>query len=193
MKLYIIRHATTKANLTGSMVRNYKNTPIIPFDPKRWMDLIGKHIEKNPATPYITSPALRCIQTERALFGQNPDYVFSELSEFDCSALNGKKFWEISEKEFNDCVKLTSADMKQQVEKLFDKLKYFNPDVPIVCITHGMVARYLYHYLSGNPDITPYDVINSVGFKFANLDMFEYDSTFGTIITYEFSRAICHK
>ena len=113
MKLYIIRHAPTKANLTGSMVRNYTNTPIIPFDPRPWMERIGKYIERNSATPYITSPALRCIQTERALFGQNPDYVFSELKEFDCSALKDKKFWEITEDEFNRYVKLTANDMRQ--------------------------------------------------------------------------------
>ena len=165
----------------------------MPFDPKRWMNEIGRYIDRNYATPYITSPALRCIQTERALFGQNPDYVFSELDEFDCSVLNRLKFWEISKDEFNQCVKLTSADMRAQIEKLFDKLKYFNPDIPIVCITHGMVARYLYHYLSGNPDISPYDIITSVGFKFANLDMFEYDSAFKTIVTYNFSIEFNHK
>jgi broad specificity phosphatase PhoE len=42
-----------------------------------------------------------------------------------------------------------------------------------VIVSHGMLIRYLYHFMTGNMDITPFDVIRSKGFKFANLDMLQ--------------------
>jgi hypothetical protein len=39
-----------------------------------------------------------------------------------------------------------------------------------------MIIRYLYHFLSGNPGISAYDIINSKGFRFSNLDLLVVDT-----------------
>ena len=55
-KLYFIRHAMTDANQSGSMVKNYDDTHILPFDVEDWKKRIGKHINYDKMTmPQITA------------------------------------------------------------------------------------------------------------------------------------------
>lgn len=198
MKLYFIRHAPTPANFVGAMIKNYHETSIINEEPIGWKEKIDCHLpELNIDTPIITSPALRCQQTAKLLFNRVPDIILKELDEFDCSGLGDKKFWEITEEEFCDCVKLNSNDMEKQIDLLFDTCYSLNTMFHninhIICISHGMVIRYIYHYLTGRKNATPFDIINSKNFKFANLDMLVYDTDTKAIEVYNYKEPIQHE
>ena len=198
MKLYFIRHAPTPANFVGAMIKNYNETSIINEEPVGWKEKVGCYLpELNIDTPIITSPALRCQQTAKLLFDRVPDIILKELDEFDCSGLGDKKFWEITEEEFCECVKLNSNDMEKQIDLLFDTCYSLNTMFHninhIICISHGMVIRYIYHYLTGRKNATPFDIINSKNFKFANLDMLVYDTDTKAIEVYNYKEPIQHE
>ena len=181
MKIYFLRHAPTAPNLTGAMVQDYSQEPIAGTIPEHWQEDIGQFLPKiDINTPIISSPAKRCIQTSEKLFGIKPMITLAEMNEFDCSALNNLKFWEITKEEFEKIVSLTPAQMEEQIDKVFNffiELHSLYDNINnIVCISHGMVIRYIYHYLTNNKGISPYDVINSHGFKFYNLDLLVYDT-----------------
>ena len=79
------------------------------------------------------------------------------------------------------------------VFKFFDTLHDAFPNINnIVNISHGMVTRYIYHYLTGNKGISAYDVINSNGFKFYNLDLLVYDTETKEIKDYHNRDHITH-
>ena len=181
MKLYFLRHAPTAANLTGTMVQDYDREPIVGTMPEHWQEDIGQYLPKiDINTPVISSPAKRCRQTAELLFKIPPTMILNELNEFDCGELNNLKFWEITKEEFENAVLLKPEDMERQIDlvfKFFDSMHGAFPNINnIVCISHGMVTRYIYHYLTGNKGISAYDVINSNGFKFYNLDLLVYDT-----------------
>ena len=181
MKLYFLRHAPTAANLTGSMVQDYERESIIGTMPEHWQEDIGQYLPKiDINTPVVSSPAKRCRQTAELLFKNPPMLILDELKEFDCGGLNNLKFWEITKEEFENIVPLKPEDMEKQIDsifKFFDSMHGAFPNINnIVCISHGMVTRYIYHYLTGNKGISAYDVINSNGFKFYNLDLLVYDT-----------------
>lgn len=181
MKLYFLRHAPTAANLTGTMVQDYDREPIVGTMPEHWQEDIGQYLPKiDINTPVISSPAKRCQQTAELLFKIPPMMILNELNEFDCGGLNNLKFWEITKEEFENAVLLKPKDMERQIDsvfKFFDSMHGAFPNIDnIVCISHGMVIRYIYHYLTCNKEISAYDVINSNGFKFYNLDLLVYDT-----------------
>ena len=181
MKLYFLRHAPTAANLTGTMVQNYDREPIVGTMPEHWQEDIGQYLPKiDINTPVISSPAKRCLQTAELLFKIPPMMILNELNEFDCGGLNNLKFWEITKEEFENVVLLKPEDMERQIDLIFKFFYSMHGAFPnidnIVCISHGMVIRYIYHYLTGNKGISAYDVINSNGFKFYNLDLLVYDT-----------------
>lgn len=181
MKLYFLRHALTAANLTGTMVQNYDREPIVGTMPEHWQEDIGQYLPKiDINTPVISSPAKRCQQTAELLFKIPPMMILNELNEFDCGGLNNLKFWEITKEEFENVVLLKPEDMERQIDLIFKFFYSMHGAFPnidnIVCISHGMVIRYIYHYLTGNKGISAYDVINSNGFKFYNLDLLVYDT-----------------
>ena len=181
MKLYFLRHAPTAANLTGTMVQNYEREPIVGTMPEHWQEDIGQYLPKiDVNTPVISSPAKRCLQTAELLFKIPPMMILNELNEFDCGGLNNLKFWEITKEEFENVVLLKPEDMERQIDLIFKFFYSMHGAFPnidnIVCISHGMVIRYIYHYLTGNKGISAYDVINSNGFKFYNLDLLVYDT-----------------
>lgn len=181
MKLYFLRHALTAANLTGTMVQDYDREPIVGTMPEHWQEDIGQYLPKiDINTPVISSPTKRCLQTAELLFKIPPMMILNELNEFDCGKLNNLKFWEVTKEEFENTVLLKPEDMERQIDlvfKFFDSMHNAFPNIDnIVCISHGMVIRYIYHYLTGNKGISAYDVINSNGFKFYNLDLLVYDT-----------------
>lgn len=181
MKLYFLRHALTAANLTGTMVQDYDRESIVGTMPEHWQEDIGQYLPKiDINTPVISSPTKRCLQTAELLFKFPPTMILNELNEFDCGELNNLKFWEVTKEEFENTVLLKPEDMERQIDlvfKLFDSMHNAFPNIDnIVCISHGMVIRYIYHYLTGNKGISAYDVINSNGFKFYNLDLLVYDT-----------------
>ena len=181
MKLYFLRHALTAANLTGTMVQNYDREPIVGTMPEHWQEDIGQYLPKiDINTPVISSPAKRCQQTAELLFKIPPMMILNELNEFDCGGLNNLKFWKITKEEFENVVLLKPEDMERQIDLIFKFFYSMHGAFPnidnIVCISHGMVIRYIYHYLTGNKGISAYDVINSNGFKFYNLDLLVYDT-----------------
>ena len=197
MKLYFLRHAPTAPNLTGSMVQDYSKEPIAGILPEHWQEDVGQYLPKiDINTPIMSSPTIRCTQTAELVFKVKPMMVLHELNEFDCSALDNLKFWEITQEEFEARVKLTPNDMANQVEKIFKLAEQmhdtFNNIKDIICISHGMVIRYIYHYLTGNKDITAYDVINSKGFSFYNLDLLVYDTKTKQVKTYHNRDHISH-
>ena len=197
MKLYFLRHAPTAANLTGSMVQDYERESIIGTMPEHWQEDIGQYLPKiDINTPVISSPAKRCLQTAELLFKIPPTMILNELNEFDCGELNNLKFWEITKEEFENIVPLKPEDMERQIDsifKFFDSMHGAFPNINnIVCISHGMVTRYIYHYLTGNKGISAYDVINSNGFKFYNLDLLVYDTGTKEIKDYHNRDRITH-
>ena len=177
MKFYFIRHWRTKFNLTGQMVKNYDNVNIVSDYPDDWQEKVGIFV---PDTNYIlSSPVKRCKQTCKLLFNKEPLGCLSEFGEFDCSGIGKLKFWEMTKEEFEKLVPLTSKDMETRAHQIFNVLVEYlgNENVKdVIVISHGMLIRYLYHYLNGNPNITPFQVINSEGFYFANCDLMVYDT-----------------
>jgi len=179
MKIHLIRHAPTKANIDGSMIRNYKNSEILKFPDetyKRWHETMDEFLpsETEPFT-LLTGSALRCKQTADCLFPHLHDKLqeLEFLNEFDCSGLGKRKFWEVNAKTFEKLVPITSEQMGFQTTKFLEHCMMGKQSV--VAISHGMFIRYMFHFMTGNRDISAYDIINSYGFKFQNLDMLTID------------------
>lgn len=178
MKLYFIRHWRTEANLTGKMAKNYDEASIIAEYPTGWMERVGQFLPDIATTMIVCSPTKRCMQTCDLIFGEQPAMLNPLFGEFDCAALGDKKFWEMSQQEFEAIVPLTPQEMEFRGDKIMrfaDLLKGLHHE-NVIIISHGMVIRYLYHYFTGNKGISAYDVINSKGFEFSNLDMLVYDT-----------------
>lgn len=197
MKIYFLRHAPTAPNLTGTMVKDYSQEPIVGSLPDEWQEDIGCHIPKIDVNlPIMSSPVKRCVQTSELVFKMPPMMTIEELNEFDCKELNDLKFWEITQEEFERIVPLRAVDMEHQVDAIFELFKSMHEALPelrgIFCISHGMVIRYIYHYLTNNKNITPYEVINSKGFSFYNLDLLEYDLNTNLINVYHNRKHITH-
>lgn len=197
MKLYFLRHALTAANLTGTMVQDYNREPIVGTMPEHWQEDIGQYLPKiDINTPVISSPTKRCLQTAELLFKIPPTMILNELNEFDYGKLNNLKFWEITKEEFENAVLLKPEDMERQIDLIFKFFYSMHGAFPnidnIMCISHGMVIRYIYHYLTGNKGISAYDVINSNGFKFYNLDLLVYDTRTKEIKDYHNRDYITH-
>lgn len=197
MKLYFLMHALTAVNLTRTMVQDYDWEPIVGTMPEHWQEDIGQYLPKiDINTPVISSPAKRCLQTAELLFKIPPMMILNELNEFDCGELNNLKFWEITKEEFENTVLLKPEDMERQIDLIFKFFYSMHGAFPnidnIVCISHGMVIRYIYHYLTGNKGISAYDVINSNGFKFYNLDLLVYDTGTKEIKDYHNRDRITH-
>jgi broad specificity phosphatase PhoE len=190
MKLYFIRHAPTEANLSGSMVNGYDNANIIlQKKPLDWEEKVGKFIPTDMRRKVFSSPALRCIQTCELLFGFKPseNQIRTDLQEFDCHKLGDKKFWEITEDEFNGLVQISSLEMKKRVRNILT-----NSFGNSILISHGMLIRYIYHYFNGNENVSAYDVINSKGFRFSNLDLLEVDTQTRVAIPHYYNKPIKH-
>lgn len=180
MKFYFIRHAPTYANKSGIMVNGYENADIDIHDkPDDWEERVGHYIPEEARRVIISSPTRRCLSTSKMLFGRYPDEVTEALGEFDCKNLGNRKFWEISEEEFNSLVYLPSSTMAKRANEILTDVgnlikKEHNTD-SVVAISHGMIIRYLYHYITGHPDVSAYDIINSKGYAFSNLDLLVAD------------------
>jgi len=181
MIFYFIRHAPTYANKSGLMVNGYENADIEFHDkPEDWEDKVGKYIPDDARQLIISSPTRRCLSTAKLLFDRYPDEVTDALGEFDCKNLGHNKFWEITEERFNQLVHLPSSTMaKRAMEILTDVgnlLRKEHNTESLIAISHGMLIRYMYHFMAGNPDISAYDIINSKGFTFSNLDLLVVDT-----------------
>lgn len=202
MNIILVSHAVTEANLTGSLVRNYDEQPIIEPDWDLWYDKVGKfiyHINTIRDTPTVFyNKTKRTYQTAlgiNAVFAK-PDNGYKRTAlcrsdyteEFDCSALGEKKFWELSEKNFEDLVTLKSSDMHKAMLKFM-----LNAEDNAIYVSHGMFIRYAYHLISGNYNIKPYDVINSKGFVFGNLDALEINTKSMEMKVFRYKDPINHK
>lgn len=197
MKIYFIRHAPTSANLAGAMAASYEDADITILDkPDDWEERVGCHIPYDSRKIIVSSPTKRCISTANLLFGKFPREVCGDLGEFDCKGLGHLKFWEIDEKEFNEHVFLPASTMQLRAKAILGELannvKHENGVDSFVAITHGMVIRYLYHFLNGNPGISAYDIINSRGFRFSNLDLLVVDTVQLCTTTYHWRDPIKH-
>ena len=117
MKFYFIRHAPTTANLSGAMIAGYENSDINLYDkPEDWEEKVGKFIPEEDRKVIISSPTKRCISTAKLLFDRFPNEVTTSLGEFECKALGNRKFWEISEEEFNNLVYLPASTMEKRAK-----------------------------------------------------------------------------
>ena len=193
-RIFLIRHAPTEANLSGSMRLNYGDEPILDISRKdlcKWDVDVGDNIPEGKKRLYI-SPAYRCRQTAQLLFPTLDPIECDELKEFDCCGLGSKKFWQMSRLEFESMVHFSSQEMGYQATNFLQTCQLASPDI-IIGISHGMFIRYMYHFMTGNRDISPYDVINSKGFSFANLDMLEINMEEHTVQMYRFKAPILHK
>lgn len=200
MIFYFIRHAPTAANFTGSMVNGYDNADIVSTEkPADWEERIGKFIPRDTGMPIFCSPAKRCRQTAQMLFGDVEIIENDLFREFDCAGLGSRKFWEIDEAEFNACVNVTNTDMiNRAMEILHGFGRQLERDYGMshcVIVSHGMLIRYLYHFMTGNMDISPFDVIRSKGFKFANLDMLKIvdEPSYKCVRDYHYNPPVEHK
>jgi broad specificity phosphatase PhoE len=158
------------------MVNGYDNADIVSMEkPADWEERIGKFIDADAREHIFCSPAKRCRQTAQMLFGDVEIIENDLFREFDCAGLGSRKFWEIDEAEFNACVDVTNTDMINRALEILNGFgRQLERDYGIyrcVIVSHGMLIRYLYHFMTGNMDISPFDVIRSKGFTFANLDM----------------------
>lgn len=193
MKFYFIRHWRTKFNLSGKMVKNYDEVDIISDKPEGWEEKVGKYI---PKRDYIlTSPVKRCIQTCELIFGKKPTATLDDFGEFDCSGIGKKKFWEMTKEEFEKLVPLTPKEMEHRANIIFNIMPDLLENEHItdcVVISHGMLIRYLYHYLMNNKDISAYQVINSEGFSFSNLDLMIYDTKTKSVEVHRYEEPISH-
>lgn len=211
MKIYFIRHAPTEANLTGSMVPNYDKTEIIPptmEDVDLWQERVGRHIHYNWAKVFY-SPTVRAKQTADKFLCRGMNYMISsigvtsepleELAEFDCAGLGDKKFWQISKDEFQrlvpnlkpNTIGYPPGSMCYQASILDAKLRssgYPN----CICVSHGMLIRYMFHYYTGRKDVHPYDIIISKDFKFSHLDMMVLDTETQRITIHRYKEPIQH-
>lgn len=195
MKFYFIRHAPTESNVTGKMVKDYDKCPIIPTDPEGWEELIGKHIPEEARNYILCSPTLRCKQTCELVFKRKPLECMNEFAEFDCSGLGKKKFWEMTQTEFEKLVPLRSEDMAKRADEIFNQLANHLEQAGIehcAVVSHGMFIRYLYHFVTGNKDISAYEVINSKGFNFANLDLMVYDTNTKEVEVHHYKNPVNH-
>lgn len=193
-RIFLIRHAPTEANLTGLMAQNYGDVPILPVDAlelKRWKVDVGDNIPDGKTRLYV-SPSYRCRQTASLLFPDLEAMDCSELREFDCSGIGTAKFWEMTQLEFESKVHFSSFDMGYQASNFLQVCSLTGPDI-IIGISHGMFIRYMFHYMTGNRDIAPYDVINSKGFRFGNLDMLEINMEEVSVTPYYFNKPIERK
>lgn len=181
MKIYFVRHAPTSANSTGTMTVGYENADITLWDkPEDWEETVGCHIPDEARRVILSSPTRRCISTAKLLFDRCPTELSELLGEFDCKDLGHLKFWAISAAEFNQKVFLPAATMESRaraiLSELVNNVRHEEQVDSFVAISHGMVIRYMYHFLNGNPGISAYKVINSVGFRFSNLDLLVVDT-----------------
>ena len=169
MRFFYIRHAPTEANMSGDMVKDYDSFSIMPFDANKWYSKVGKNLPKD--FKLFVSPAKRCQETAKALFPTHEYKILNSLEEFDCSVLNGKKFWEISEEEFNQ---ITKFDKKQMFERcktmLIEIANNAFIDDNVVIIGHGFYGRLLCSYWMEDND-SVYNILNSKNFQLRNLDM----------------------
>ena len=198
LKFYFIRHAPTSANSSGSMVPGYENCDINLYDkPEDWEEKVGQFIPEAVRKFVVSSPTRRCISTAKLLFDKMPMEVCKCLGEFECKNLGNRKFWEITKEEFDSLVYLPASTMgKRALEILNDMgnmIRHENKTDAVICISHGMVIRYLYHFMTGNPDISAYDIINSNGFSFSNLDLMIVDSVKKTVEVHHYKEPIDHK
>lgn len=198
MKFYFIRHAPTSANLSGAMIAGYENSDINLYDkPDDWEERVGKYIPEEDRKVIISSPTKRCISTAKLLFDRFPNEVTTSLGEFECKALGNRKFWEISEEEFNNLVYLPASTMEKRAKIVLHDMgnlvRHENKVNAVIAVSHGMLIRYIYHYMTGNPGISAYDVINSKGFKFSNLDLLIVDTIKKTVEVHHYKDPIVHK
>lgn len=187
--IYFIRHAITRANLSGSMVNGYAESGIMPFDSVLWRNTVGKHIKSSAERRIYSSPTVRCVQTASVLYNRLPDSIIDELSEFDCKDLGDLKFWEITEEQFSSKVHISPDDMADKARRIID----ICGSDDCIAVTHGMVIRYMWHYMNGNPEISAYGVINSSGFTFSNLDVLAVDPCTKHCDVYRFGQPVNHK
>lgn len=195
MKIYFVRHAPTQCNLTGTMVNAYENSHILNIKPMNWEEKVGQYIPMDARKVVLSSPARRCVETGELLFGRMPSSVSKCLGEFDCKALGNRKFWEITKDEFETMVKITPTQMAEKIRAILKVCRDTKTDYKsdsMVCISHGMVIRYLWHYFNGHPDASAFDIINSRGFKFSNLDLLILDTNKGTCEVHNFKEPIKH-
>lgn len=197
MKIYFVRHAPTSANSTGTMTVGYENADITLWDkPEDWEENVGCHIPDEARRVILSSPTRRCISTAKLLFDRCPTELTELLGEFDCKNLGHLKFWAISAAEFNQKVFLPAATMESRaraiLSELVNNVRHEEQVDSFVAISHGMVIRYMYHFLNGNPGISAYRVINSVGFRFSNLDLLVVDTDKMTTEAYHWKEPIKH-
>lgn len=198
MKFYFIRHAPTSANLAGAMIAGYENSDINLYDkPDDWEERVGKYIPEEDRKVIISSPTKRCISTAKLLFDRFPNEVTTSLGEFECKALGNRKFWEITEEEFNKLVYLPASTMEKRalivLRDMGNIIRHENKTNAVIALSHGMLIRYIYHYMTGNPGISAYDVINSKGFAFSNLDLLIVDTVKKTVEAHHYKEPINHK
>lgn len=181
-RIYFIRHAPTVYNLSGQMTFGYNDVPILDMTDKevrKWHEKVGKFIPKEDFRLYV-SPAYSCLQTAERLFPDVDAIKLLEVDNFDCSHLLNKKFWEISQIEFESLISISPFDMARRAEEFF-KVCELSVNTNIVVIGHGMMGKYLWHYMRGNKTISTYDIINGTCFKFFPLDMLTINLTLNQV------------
>lgn len=197
MKIYFIRHAPTLANMSGSMVPNYSSTEIIKPTQEEidlWQERVGQHIDYTNAHIYV-SPTTRAVQTADTFLTTSgvDSTVIGPLAEFDCSGLGDLKFWKITKKVFEEYVPtVTSLSMCYQAANLDIVLRSSGFD-NCICVSHGMLIRYMFHFYSGRWDVHPFDIINSKDFTFSHLDMMVLDTKAQRIELHRYKEPVQHE
>lgn len=173
MRLFVIRHAPTEVNRDGVMVKDYDSFGILPFDKELWWRTVGANLPKDIVI--FTSPVLRTQQTAQKLFAGRCVHILEELRDFDCSGLADKKFWEISEEEFEKDTGLNRTILNDRVEDIiYSLIDKVDINANVVLITHGYTGRAILNYYH-QTNLTALDILKSKLIEFSNLDMFEIE------------------
>ena len=173
MRLFYIRHAPTSVSFTGEIVKDYDRYGVVSFDREKWLKEVGSYISNDFVL--LSSPLQRAVETAKILFPEKECKVMDSLREFDCSKLGDKKFWEISEEEFNSLVGLTKRVITDKIVEFLCDCSSYGLDAQIVAVGHGFYGRCLYDYYSKGETCTPFEILNSKNFRFNNLDMMEIE------------------
>ncbi len=94
LKIHLIRHGTTDANILGQYIGCKTDTPLSP-EGLNELRLLKENMDYPEIDSLYSSPLLRCRQTAAVLFPENSVTVVENLKEYDFGDFEGKTATEL--------------------------------------------------------------------------------------------------
>ncbi len=174
MKLYLIRHAESEANIATDLDNPtyYRDARITQRGKKQALKLSQK-IKNINFDKYYCSPLTRTMETFSLIFpdekpildplirehsynsseiGRQPNILKKEFKKFDFSNLS--EFWWNNNKPISEkiIIKETSNDIKNRLKKFILSIKNLNKE-NIVIVSHGTFLSQISEYMLDNCDL----------------------------------------